>query len=140
MPGPRKDPIQLKVLRGTVTRNAQRNGSGNVSSPSPLPALTYAPRAPAWMKNIEAVKEWNHITPILVAHGLLHEANITALAHACALHGQLVASWAAGETPSAALLAAYRALANSLCMLDFPARPAATGPNRFSLEYLDQMP
>ena len=121
MPGPRKTRPQLRLLRGTEARNKHRDRSGNIARTSPLPALDAVPTSPGWLKNVDAVREWKRLAPLLVANGLLHEANLAAFGHACAVHGQLVASWAAGEPPSAALLAAYRALANSLALLDFPA-------------------
>ena len=134
MSGPRKSAPQFRLVRGTAHKNKQRSRTGNVNNVSPLPAMGNVPAPPRWLTNADSLREWRRLAPLLVTFGLLHAGNVTAFGHCCALHGQLVQAWAAGRTPKAALLAAWRALANQLGLLDLPVAPAnATGRfNRFT--------
>src|ERR1700682_3271910 len=104
MPGPPKKPASLKAIAGTI--RPFREAPTGVSLP-PVPA---ASPAPDWLPNAHAVKEWGRLAQMLVANALLTEGGLSVLGHLCALHGKLVQLWAAGETPTAALLAQYRNL------------------------------
>lgn len=53
---------------------------------------------------------------------ILTEGGLSALGILCALHGKLVQLWTAGESPTGAMLAAYRSLTN-----DFGLTPVAQG-------------
>jgi phage terminase small subunit len=118
MPRPRK-PTALKVLAGTLRRDRD---AGLQMMPA---CVVCAPPAPDWLPNAYAVTEWERLAPILAANGLLFEGSLSALAVLCALHGRLATLWAAGEAPTAALIAGYRALAS-----DFGLTPIAAGKVR----------
>jgi phage terminase small subunit len=90
-----------------------------------LPSIDEIPPAPEWMPNGHAVREWERLTRVLVANRLLTEGGLSALGQMCALHGKIVQLYAAGESPNAALIAQYRALAN-----DFGLTPVAQGKVR----------
>lgn len=116
MPGPGKKPAGLKVVSGTDRKD--RADPPQVQ----LPTVVEVPRAPDWLPNSHAVKEWDRLAPILVANKLLTEAGTSALGMLCALHGKLVQLWAAGEAPVASMVAQYRNLIN-----DFGLTPVAQG-------------
>jgi hypothetical protein len=118
----------LKLLAGTSRRDrAAPEGPG-------LPALDGVPSPPSWMTDINAVREWNNLAPLLVTNKLLSLGNSVLLAHLCMLSSRFAATWASGATPTAALLRVHRALASDLGLvhLNVPA-PAADKPNRFRL-------
>ena len=114
MANPRK-PRALKIISGTD------QPSRRVESVD-LPLVDGVPRAPDWLPNAHATREWDRLAPILCAVGLMTEAGTAALGHLCALHGKLVQLWAAGESPTGHMLAQYRALVN-----DFGLTPVAQG-------------
>ena len=87
--------------------------------------LESAPPPPDWLPNAHAVKEWERLSPILVANKLLTDAALTTLGHLCALHGKIVQLWAAGETPTGHMLAQYIKLVDS-----FGIPPMAAGKVR----------
>lgn len=115
MPNPRK-PRALKVIAGTDQPSRRERGGAD------LPAVSEVPKAPDWLPNAHAKKEWNRLAPILVANGLLTDGGLSALGTLCALHGKLVQLWAAGESPTGHMLAQYRNLIN-----DFGLTPVAQG-------------
>lgn len=123
MPGPSKTPRSLKVIAGT-----DRPDRAAPPAPAPeveLPTLAELPKAPTWLPNAHAKREWERLGPILVANGLLTQGGIAAFGQLCALHGKLVQLWAAGETPTGHMLSQYRALIN-----DFGLTPVAQGKVR----------
>lgn len=117
MPGPAKKPRGLKVVAGTDRKD--RDG------PKPeveIPPVAEVPKAPDWLPNAHAVKEWDRLAPILVANKLLTEVGLSPLGNLCALHGKMVQLWAAGEAPVASMVAQYRNLIN-----DFGMTPVSQG-------------
>lgn len=80
-------------------------------------AMDKPPPPPSWMANIEAVKEWNRLAPVLVANQLLNTGNINVFAQLCAIHGHLIKAWATNTPPTAALISAYRGLSSELGLL-----------------------
>ena len=116
MANPRK-PTSLKVVAGT-DRPCRRPES----APVEMPALDHIPDPPDWLPNAHAVKEWQRLAPILTANKLLTEARLSALGQLCALHGQVVQLYAAGEAPVASMVAQLRGLMN-----DFGLTPVAQG-------------
>lgn len=133
MARPRKPP-QLKALAGTARKD-------RVRTVIDLPLVEEPPAPPAWLTNCHALDEWARLAPILLANKLLTTAGLVPLAHLCALHGAIVAEYAEGKTPTAALCAALRGL-----MGDFGLTPVAqskvspagttTKPNPF-LEFVE---
>jgi phage terminase small subunit len=113
-----RKPHNLKVVAGT----ARPDRAAPVVD---LPSIDEIPPAPEWMPNGHAVREWERLTRVLVANRLLTEGGLSALGQMCALHGKIVQLYAAGESPNAALIAQYRALAN-----DFGLTPVAQGKVR----------
>lgn len=111
-----KKPRALKVVAGTV-QPCRDDGPG-----AQLPPVASVPKAPDWLPNAHAVKEWDRLAPILVANKLLTEAGLSALGMLCSLHGKLVQLWSAGEAPVASMVAQYRNLIN-----DFGLTPVAQG-------------
>lgn len=116
MPGPGKKPAGLKMVAGTERKD--RALEGHVE----LPVLSSVPKAPDWLPNAHAVKEWDRLAKILAANKLLTEGGLSALGMLCALHGKLVQLWAAGEAPTGHMMAQYRNLIN-----DFGLTPVAQG-------------
>jgi phage terminase small subunit len=111
-----KKPRQLKVVAGTV--QPCRDKAPSVE----LPIVSEVPKAPDWLPNSHAVKEWDRLAKILTANKLLTEGGLSALGMLCALHGKLVQLWAAGEAPTGHMMAQYRNLIN-----DFGLTPVAQG-------------
>lgn len=106
MPNPRK-PAHLKAIAGTAQPCRKPEPSIQV------PALSAPPKPVDWLPNAHAKKEWNRLAPLLVANGLLSEADLSTFGHMCALHGKLVQLWSAGESPTGHMLAQYNALASA---------------------------
>lgn len=126
MPGPK--PRHLKVLGGTL----RRERDGGPESP-PLPAVGALPEAPDWLPNAHAVREYERLGAVLLAHGLLTEASAGALLMLAAVHGRVVQSLAAGTPLQASLIAQYRGLARDLGLLQMVRDPQASRPpNRFA--------
>lgn len=130
MPGPSKQPTNIKSLRGTTRKD--RAPSGGVD----LPTVDDLPEPPDWLPNIHAVKEWDRLAPILKANGLLTEGGLSPLAHLCALHGRLVQAWSAGVAPTGHLYAQYLKLCDGFgltpaAQCKVSAAPVEAG-NRFS--------
>lgn len=119
-------PPSLKVLSGTARPD-------RIASDMPaLPAIDAAPSPPSWMTNLDSIREWQRLAPVLAVNRLLHVGNISILAQLCALHGRLVELWTAGSTPTAALLSAYRALSGDLGLSGMALPAPGDKPNRFS--------
>jgi len=114
MPNPRK-PSSLKLIAGT-SRPCR-----DVATIE-LPPVSAVPQAPSWLPNAHAVTEWIRLVPILMANMLLTEADLSALAQMCALHGKCVQLYAAGEAPTASMVGTLRNLMN-----DFGLTPVARG-------------
>ena len=114
--GPSKKPASLKVVAGTDRPDRAEDPGIE------LPLVDGAPRAPDWLPNAHAVKEWDRLAPILTANKLLTEAGTSALAVLCSIHGQLVDMWSRRVDPPASLLAQYRGMVN-----DFGLTPVAQG-------------
>jgi phage terminase small subunit len=111
-----KKPTTLKSIAGTG--RPDRDAPSTVS----MPAISQAPKAPDWLPNSHAVKEWNRLTAILTANKLLTEASLSALGMLCALHGKIVQLYAAGEAPTASMAGTLRNMEN-----DFGLTPVAQG-------------
>jgi phage terminase small subunit len=111
-----KKPRALKVVSGTVQHCRDEKPSVD------LPSVAALPRAPDWLPNAHAKKEWNRLGPILVANKMLTDGGLSAFGMLCSLHGKLVQLWAAGEAPVASMVAQYRNLIN-----DFGLTPVAQG-------------
>jgi len=116
MPGPGKKPTALKIVSGTVKKC--RLPAEHVD----IEPLDEVPKAPNWLPNPHAVKEFNKLAAMLHANKLLTVGGVAALGHLCALHGKMVQLWRAGETPTGHMVAQYRALVN-----DFGLTPVAQG-------------
>jgi len=117
MPGPAKKAATLKSISGTTQRCR--------TAPPPaveLPVVTEVPKAPDWLPNAHAVKEWNRLAKILTANGLLTEGGLSALGMLCALHGKIVQLYAAGEAPTASMASTLQSMIN-----DFGLTPVAQG-------------
>lgn len=110
-----KKPPNLKILAGTDRKDRKKAGIK-------LPIVEGVPDAPDWLPNVFAVNEWYRLAPILHVNKLLTDASLTALAHLCAIHGKIVQLYAAGTTPTAALIGQLRGLIN-----DFGLTPIAQG-------------
>lgn len=127
MPNPGK-PHALKLLTGS------RRASHSAPAVA-FPALQDVPSPPDWILNAHAVKEWDRLAPILTECGLLTDASLAVLGHACNLHGAIVRTLSAGGQPKPALLAQYRLLINDFGLTPaFQAKVVAgspTTPNRF---------
>lgn len=121
-----RKPASLKLLAGTA-----RADRAAPATPA-LPAIDTTPNPPLWLTNVDAVKEWRRLSPILVANHLLHQGNVSLLGQLCALHGRLVEMWTGGATPTAALLSAYRGLYNAMGLSSMALQaPADPKTNRF---------
>lgn len=118
MARPRK-PTNLKVVAGTDRPDRA------LAEVAELPLVSGIPKAPDWMPNAHAIKEWDRLAPILHNNKLLTEAGLSALGQLCALHGKTVQLYAAGEAPVASMVAQLRGLMN-----DFGLTPAAQGKVR----------
>ena len=105
MPGPPKTPAALKLIAGTA--RADRDAPAGVE----MAPISDVPPPPDWLPNAHAVNEWKRLAPILVANKLLAEADLSAFAHMCAVHGKMVQLWTAGETPTGHMVSQYNALA-----------------------------
>lgn len=125
MSGPAKSPRHLKLLKGTLRRDRHPPDA------AALAGFDAVPEYPPWLQDVEALKEWRRLVPVLTGSGLLSPGNVGPFAHYCALHGKLVATWKAGATPTAAVLGAYRLLSNAIGIFRVAA-PASRAENRFA--------
>lgn len=120
-------PDYLKLLANTARPD-------RVAAATPaLPPIDAVPIPPAWLTNVQAVREWHRLAPVMVACKLLNAGNLQTLVQVCALHGRLVEMWTGGETPTAALIMAFRKLSNDLGLTSFPTPTPPSKPNRFSV-------
>lgn len=120
-----RKPDHLKLLTGTARAD-------RVAPATPaLPPIDAVPIPPAWLTNLEAVREWHRLAPVMVACKLLNTGNLQILVQVCALHGRLVEMWTAGATPTAALIMAFRKLSNDLGLTNIQTPTPAAKPNRF---------
>lgn len=92
---PRK-PRNLKVLEGTLRPDRDYD--------EPDYPLTDGAEPPHWLNAGPAWDEWQRLVPILEANGVLTEADLSALAHLCNVHGKIVKIWLADDTPPSTLL------------------------------------
>lgn len=129
MPGPKKVPHHLKLIRGTAL-SPKTGASASATTPA-LPAVNVVPNPPRWMKNPDAVAEWNRLAPLLVSTRLLTAGNLGLLEQLCATRGYLVRIWREDLRANAALIASYRMLHNSLGLLGWEVPQAQPG-NRFA--------
>lgn len=120
-----RKPDYLKLLAGTA------RGDRVAPTTPALPPLRGVPAAPPWLTNLDAVKEWHRLAPVLTVNRLLTPGNVGLFAQMCALHGRLVEMWTGGATPTAALISAYRALCNELGLSSMTLPAPADKPNRF---------
>ena len=116
----------LKLLAGT-----SRYDRAAPTTPV-LPVLDVVPNPPAWLVNLEAVREWHRLAGVLTANKLLHAGNLSLFGQMCALHGYLVQAWATGEPPTAALISTHRATCVALGLLGMGLPKAAGTLNKFS--------
>lgn len=125
MPGPRKTPRHLKLLRGT-----SQPCRDVAPSTAALPALDTA-IAPAWMTDITAVAEFKRLAAVLTVNKLLTAGNTALLAHLVMIHARLMTAWTTSATPSAALMTVYRRMCSDLGLLSM-AVPVAKPGNKFA--------
>lgn len=111
MPNPRK-PRQLKVIEGTLRRDRDY--------PEPEFPVVEGARPPDWLNGPEALAEWDRLTALLESSRVLTQADLTALAHLCNLHGACVKLYRAGMEPTAAQLTQLR-----LMLAEFGLTPAS---------------
>src|SRR6266699_1329110 len=126
MSGPAKQPVHLRVLRGTYSGPLP-----DTPATSGLPPLDSLPSAPAWLKDPVARGEWRRLGTVLVGARLLNSGNVTLLEQACATYGNLARIWSRGAPANAALTMSYRALLNSLGLLAWNPPPGPRPGNRF---------
>ena len=130
-------PQALKVLSGTARKDRQRTVID-------FPLVLEAPPPPDWLPNVRALREWERLTGILLANRMLTHAGLTPLAHLCALHGSIVASYERGETPTAASISTLRGLASDygltpVAQSKVSPSSEATKTNPF-LEFVEPLP
>ena len=127
MSNPRR-PVQLKALAGTL-RPCRDAGRTTVA----LPLVDGEPPPPAWLPNAYARAEWKRLTQLLRATGMLTVPGLGGLAVLCAVHGQIVARYAAGSTPLGNMLALHRVLSGDFGLKAGPGLRPSSGPaaNRF---------
>ncbi|WP_406828693.1 hypothetical protein [Microbulbifer sp. ARAS458-1] len=118
MPPP-KQPKSLKLLKGS--RRIDENDSLE------LPPLEDIPPPPDWLPNSHALREWERLSGLLHANGLLTEGCLSPLAHLCALHGKIVQQYAAGAAPTGHIIAQYRALAGEFGLTPSTATKVSPG-------------
>src|SRR5687767_12384414 len=127
MPGPKRTPRHLRLLRGTLRPSRDQTPAVG------LPPITDAPRPPRWLTNVAGLREWNRLARIMLANGLLTEGNIILLSHTVMLGLRIAEGRRAGATPDASLLAVYRRLLGDLGLSSMAALPAPQDkPNRFA--------
>lgn len=108
--GPNKTPVHLKIVRGTAPREAIEDAPA-VAEDS---ALTLLPDPPFPMPNEVAKKEWQTVGSALVARGMMNDERLMMLATYCATSGKIAMKFAAGDMPSAHLIAQQKAIARDL--------------------------
>lgn len=114
MANPRR-PNHLKSIAGTARPD-------RAVAEVDLPIVGAVPSPPDWLPNAHAIKEWNHLAPILFKNRLLTTGGLAALGMLCSLHGKIVQLYAAGEAPTASMAGTLRNMHN-----DFGLTPVAQG-------------
>lgn len=113
-------------------RGTHRTDRDESPSKPGVPASDILPTAPAWLKNLDALREWHRLLPVLMKNRLLTEGNVSLLIVHAALYGQLVRMLEAGEVPSASLLSVHRRQLSDLGLTGISIPLAAPGrPNPF---------
>jgi phage terminase small subunit len=97
-------PNAMKVLAGTDQPSRMRYEAAM--------ELAGYPRPPAELIGPEAAAAWTTMIDALSPHKILAKADLMPLLHFCNLHQALLNKWAAGETPTAADITAFRLMAN----------------------------
>lgn len=126
--GPPKKPVHLRIIAGTAPRDAVPDAPA-VPEDQALIAL---PAPPFPMPNEVAQKEWETVGRALIERGMLNDERLMMLATYCATCGKVAQKFAAGDMPSAHLLAQQKAIAKELGILgtsgprDDTPQPAAT--------------
>ena len=82
MPGPRKTPTPLKLMRGTVSKRAAK------AEPQP-PAISKIPPAPAHLDEV-AREEWARVAHDLISSGILTSVDLGALQTYCIAYSHAV--------------------------------------------------
>jgi phage terminase small subunit len=110
----RKKSDRLKLVSGTYRPDR--------SSPNaPVhPEITPKHAPPAYVRSPTAKRLWRHLLPILCASRCMTAADVTALAHLCNLHAEVVDADSAGRAVKATTRALLR-----LCLGDFGLSPAS---------------
>jgi hypothetical protein len=103
---PRK-PKHLKLISGT-DQPCRRKPDEDVGAP----VLEDVPQPPDWLPNAHATREFKRLAPIAMRLGRLTEANVSAFALLCSVHGKIVQLLNAGEMPTGFLFSQYRAFAS----------------------------
>lgn len=109
----RRKPTALKVLQGTARPDRAREEPD-------FNLVDGHPECPSWLTDPEAVAEWERLVGILTPVRVLSAADLTALAHLCALHGAVLDGYRSGEPPKAAQLTQLR-----LFLTEFGLTPAS---------------
>lgn len=86
------------------------------------PPMETLPDAPDWLPNAHAVKEFERMTRVLHAHGVLSEVHCSVLAVAAGLFGKMQQLFAAGEVPTGHMVAQYVAI-----LTQFGLTPVSSG-------------
>lgn len=114
MPNRRK-PDRLKILEGT-----DRPGRMHPEPEFPVVESPAEIDPPDWLTGPEAVKEWRHVTELLIPVRVFTEGDITALGHLCNLHAECVALYRLSKSPTGAQLTQLR-----LYLTEFGLTPAS---------------
>jgi hypothetical protein len=126
--GPPKKPNHLRVISGTAPRDTPPEAPAIAQDQ----AILELPKPPFPMPNDYAQAEWDKIGTALVDRGMLSDERLMILATYCAVSGKIAQKFAAGDVPSAHLLAQQRANAKELGIIgtqgprDDAAKPAKT--------------
>jgi phage terminase small subunit len=122
-----KKPHALKVISGS--RRVERDRPAGVY----VEPLDAPPPPPEWLLDPAALAEWRRLAVLLTANRMLTMLDLAALAHLCAVHGQIVTAHLAGLHPKASLVTVYQQLAGA-----FGLTPATRG--RGTAHELDRRP
>lgn len=125
MAAPTKSPKIVRLLRGTM-----RNDRDDDKATGIAPCDDAAP--PSWLNDVNALRQWQVLSEVMVKHRLLTAGNRSVLAYYCAMHGRILKMLAADKTPSPTMIAEQRrSLASlGLSVLRLPSDVPAT--NRFA--------
>jgi len=104
--GRKPDTNETKRVRGITRPSRLHEVVVNFPKPEKVPAM------PSWVTYPGGIELWNRIAPILHEQNVLTLVDVSFLGHLCQVHGEILDSYARGESVPAHKLAQLRLMSS----------------------------